>query len=93
MGIKNDLNWNICLQQELYSARDQWEEKSNFVEEIKSVRRGLREMIDKLGKQAKLVVFEAGNQLKCVALTMLKLSGVQTNSPSQWKQMGWTEQR
>lgn len=47
-----------------------------FKEEIKSTRSGLKKMIDKLGKQTKLVVFEAGNQLKWIALTLSKIPGV-----------------
>lgn len=47
-----------------------------FKEEIKPTRSGLKEMIEKLGKQTKLVVFEAGNQLKWVALTLSKIPGV-----------------
>jgi hypothetical protein len=46
-----------------------------FNEELKPTRSGLKEMLEKLGKQTKLVVFEAGNQLKWVALTLLKLPG------------------
>lgn len=51
-----------------------------FNEEIKPTRGGLKEMIEKLGKQTKLVVFEAGNQLKWAALTLLKLPGVHTHA-------------
>jgi transposase len=47
-----------------------------FKEEIKPTRSGLKAMIDKLGKQTKLVVFEAGNQLKWIALTLSKIPGV-----------------
>lgn len=47
-----------------------------FKEEIKPTRTGLKKMIEKLGKQTKLVVFEAGNQLKWVALTLSKIPGV-----------------
>lgn len=47
-----------------------------FKSEIEPTRRGLREMVKGLGKETKLVVFEAGNQLKWVALTLKKLSGV-----------------
>lgn len=50
-----------------------------FNEEIKPTRGGLKQMIEKLGKQTKLVVFEAGNQLKWVALTLLKMPGVHTH--------------
>jgi transposase len=44
---------------------------------IRPTRTGLREMIGQLGKQSKLVVFEAGNQLKWIALTLKKIKGVQ----------------
>ncbi len=50
-----------------------------FKGEIKPTRSGLKDMIEKLGKQTKLVVFEAGNQLKWVALTLLKIPGVHTH--------------
>ena len=50
-----------------------------FNEEIKPTRSGLKEMIEKLGQQTKLVVFEAGNQLKWVALALLKIPGVHTH--------------
>lgn len=52
------------------------QKKVVFEEEIKPTRSGLKEMIGKLGKQTKLVVFEAGNQLKWIALTLLKIPGV-----------------
>lgn len=47
-----------------------------FKGDIKPTRAGLRSMIKELGQQAKLVVFEAGNQLKWVALTLKKIKGV-----------------
>jgi transposase len=47
-----------------------------FKGEIKPTRAGLRGMIKELGKQTKLVVFEAGNQLKWIALTLKKIEGV-----------------
>ena len=47
-----------------------------FNDEIKPTRTGLRQMIEDLGRQAKLVVFEAGNQLKWVALELKKIEGV-----------------
>jgi transposase len=43
---------------------------------IRPTRAGLRDMISDLGKQSKLVVFEAGNQLKWIALTLKKIKGV-----------------
>jgi transposase len=47
-----------------------------FKGDIKPTRAGLRNMIKELGCQSKLVVFEAGNQLKWVALTLKKIKGV-----------------
>ena len=47
-----------------------------FRSEIKPTRQGLRKMIEQLGRQTKLVVFEAGNQLKWVALELKKIKGV-----------------
>lgn len=47
-----------------------------FKGEISPTRVGLREMMSRLGKQSKLVVFEAGNQLKWIALTLKKIKGV-----------------
>ncbi len=43
---------------------------------IAPTRRGLRQMIGSLGGGSKLVVFEAGNQLKWIALTLKALPGV-----------------
>jgi transposase len=47
-----------------------------FKGDISPTRMGLREMINGLGNQSKLVVFEAGNQLKWIALTLKKIKGV-----------------
>jgi transposase len=47
-----------------------------FKGEIKPTRQGLREMLKELGRQTKLVVFEAGNQLKWVALELKRIKGV-----------------
>jgi len=47
-----------------------------FKGDIKPTRAGLRNMIKEMGKQSKLVVFEAGNQLKWIALTLKKIKGV-----------------
>jgi transposase len=47
-----------------------------FKGEIKPTRQGLRCMIKRLGRQTKLIVFEAGNQLKWVALELKKIKGV-----------------
>lgn len=44
--------------------------------EIAATRMGLRRMVGQVGKETKLVVFEAGNQLKWIALTLKKLPGV-----------------
>lgn len=47
-----------------------------FRNQIKPTRQGLHKMIKQLGRQTKLVVFEAGNQLKWVALELKKIKGV-----------------
>jgi len=47
-----------------------------FKDEIKPTRSGLRQLIKDLGRQTKLVVFEAGNQLKLVALELNKIKSV-----------------
>jgi transposase len=47
-----------------------------FNSEIKPTRGALRQMIKNLGRQTKLVVFEAGNQLKWVALELKAIKGV-----------------
>jgi transposase len=47
-----------------------------FKGDISPTRVGLRGMIDQLDKQTKLVIFEAGNQLKWIALTLKKIKGV-----------------
>ena len=47
-----------------------------FKGDISATRAGLRAMIGRLGSQTKLVVFEAGNQLKWIALTLKKIKGV-----------------
>jgi transposase len=47
-----------------------------FKGDIKPTRAGLRGMINELGKETKLVVFEAGDQLKWIALTLKKIKGV-----------------
>ena len=44
--------------------------------EIEPTRAGLREMVDELGPQSKVIVFEAGNQLKWIALTLRKIDSV-----------------
>ena len=50
--------------------------KTVFKGEIKPTRAGLRNMIKEMGNQTKLVVFEAGNQLKWIALTLKKIKSV-----------------
>lgn len=45
-------------------------------EEIKPTRQALRRMIKQLGRQTKLVVFEAGNQLKWIALELQQIKTV-----------------
>ena len=47
-----------------------------YKSEIKPTRQSLRLMIKRLGRQTKLIVFEAGNQLKWVALELKKIKGV-----------------
>ena len=47
-----------------------------FKGDIQPTRSRLRDMIKELGKQDKLIVFEAGNQLKWIALTLKKIKGV-----------------
>jgi transposase len=47
-----------------------------FNREIKPTRGGLRQMVKGLGRQTKMVVFEAGNQLKWVALELKQIRGV-----------------
>lgn len=47
-----------------------------FKGEIKPTRQGLRQLIKQLGRQTKLVVFEAGNQLKWIALELEQIKGV-----------------
>jgi transposase len=53
--------------------------KIKFKGGIEPTRRGLRKMIKELGKESKLVVFEAGNQLKWVALTLKAIEGVEVH--------------
>ena len=50
-----------------------------FEGEVEPTRLGLRRLIGKLGKETKLVVFEAGNQLKWIALTLKKMEGVEVH--------------
>ena len=50
--------------------------KMVFKGEVKPTRAGLKGMIKRLGNESKLVVFEAGNQLKWIALTLKKINGV-----------------
>ncbi len=47
-----------------------------FKGEIKPTRQGIRHLIKQLGRQTKLVVFEAGNQLKWIALELKQIKGV-----------------
>jgi hypothetical protein len=44
--------------------------------EIAPTRGGLRRLMEGLGPESKLVVFEAGNQLKWIALRLKKMAGV-----------------
>ena len=50
--------------------------KIKFKGGIEPTRRGLRKMIKSLGEESKLVVFEAGNQLKWIAMTLKAIEGV-----------------
>lgn len=45
--------------------------------EIVPTREGLRKLMEELGGETKVVVFEAGNQLKWIAGTLKKMSGVE----------------
>jgi len=45
--------------------------------EIEPTRRGLKDLIKGLGFQKKLVIFEAGNQLKWIAKTLKEMEGVE----------------
>jgi transposase len=47
-----------------------------FKDDIAPTREGIRELVSRLGVQPKLVVFEAGNQLKWIADTLKKLDKV-----------------
>ena len=48
-----------------------------FKGEIAPTRGVLRRLMGGLGPESKLVVFEAGNQLKWIALTLKKMAGVE----------------
>ncbi|MCC6809722.1 MAG: IS110 family transposase [Deltaproteobacteria bacterium] len=50
-----------------------------FEGEIAPTREGIRELISKLGAQPKLVVFEAGNQMKWIAETLKKQPKVEVH--------------
>lgn len=47
--------------------------------EIVSSREALREMVEALGKEQKVITFEAGNQMKWIAETLKKLPGVEVH--------------
>jgi transposase len=47
-----------------------------FKGEIKPTRQSLRQLMKQLGRHTKLVVFEAGNQLKWIALELKQIKGV-----------------
>lgn len=51
--------------------------KVKMAKEILPTREGLRKMIEGLGRERKVVVFEAGNQMKWIAQTLQKLEGVE----------------
>ena len=46
-----------------------------FKGEIRPTKTGLRKLVKDLGKETKLIVFEAGNQLKWMALELKRLKG------------------
>jgi transposase len=46
-------------------------------EEIAPCRESLLGLLERLGKEPKLVVFEAGNQMKWIAQTLMKVAGVE----------------
>lgn len=46
---------------------------------IEPTRRGLRGMVKSLGKERKLIVLEAGNQLKWIVLTLKAIEGVEVH--------------
>jgi len=56
------------------------DERKNVLlkKEIAPTRQGLRELNQTLGSTSKLIVFEAGNQLKWIALFLKKMKGVYT---------------
>jgi transposase len=54
-------------------------QKLKFKGGIEPTRRGLRKMIKSLGEESKLVVFEAGNQLKWIALMLKAIEGVEVH--------------
>jgi hypothetical protein len=47
-----------------------------FKGEIKPTRQSLRQLMKQLGRETKLIVFEAGNQLKWIALDLKRMKGV-----------------
>jgi len=48
-----------------------------FRDEVSPSREGLRQLMTRLGAEKKLTVFEAGNQMKWIALTLKKMEGVE----------------
>lgn len=51
--------------------------KVMMAKEIEPTREGLRRMAGELGKETKLIVFEAGNQMKWIAETLKRIEGVE----------------
>lgn len=47
--------------------------------EIVPTREGLRKMVEGLGREKKVMVFEAGNQMKWIAQTLKKMDGVEVH--------------
>lgn len=50
--------------------------KVKMAKEIQVTREGLRKMVEELGREKKVIVFEAGNQMKWIAQTLKKMDGV-----------------
>jgi transposase len=62
-----------------------------FKGEVESSRQGLKKLMKKLGPQTKLMVFEAGNQLKWIALVLKKMEGVNIH-PVHPNEIKWISQ-
>jgi transposase len=53
--------------------------KTVMSKEVQPTREGLRKMAEELGRETKLVVFEAGNQMKWIAETLKKIPSVEVH--------------